>query len=172
MEYFSDLYGVRADQETFIKREEEVIRPLAKKLSEILNIEMNSSYSDSRGGICYDIARELGGLDEDEEDDDEYFRKLEELEKDLPPPEIDVHLAPNRIIEPDDDYWLEENYQEFAWLLSIGSPHKERIEEVRQAIAAAKDLDLTLIRSTYNPDLGGEGRRTVTFSLKREAAEE
>ena len=165
MEYFKDIYGVRADQETFIKREEEIIDRVAAGVMEALDIEMHGSLSDSRGGICWDIDWGFEEWDGEEELDDDDI--LEEH-----PSGLDVHLAPNHIIEPDGDDWREEDYQEFAWLLSIGSHHKERIEETRQAIAAAKDLDLTLIRSTYHPDLGGEGRRTVTFSLKPESVGE
>ncbi|MEO3429715.1 hypothetical protein AAFN88_12695 [Pelagibius sp. CAU 1746] len=160
MEYFGDLYGVRADQETFIKREEEVVDRVAERVMEVLDVEMHGSISDSRGGICWDI-----DLPPKAADGDENRKELLFL--------IDVHLAPNRIIEPDDDYWLEEDYQEFAWLLTVGSCRRERIEETRKAIAAAKDLDLTLIRSTYDKDLGPRGGPpTVTFSLKSEPEEE
>jgi len=155
MEYFKDLYGVRADQETFIKREEEIIDRVAERVMEVLDIEMRSGISDSRGGICWDIDRPAEAAD----DEERWFL-------------IDVHLAPNRIIEPDDDYWREEDCQEFAWLLSVGSCRRERIEETRKAIAAAKDLDLTLIRSTYNEDLSpGGGLPSVTYSLKPESAD-
>lgn len=159
MEYFDDLYGVRADQETFIKRGEEIIDRVAERVMEVLDIDMHSTLSGSRGGVCWDL-----GLPPEEEDGDENpkERRLR----------FNVHLSPNRIIEPDDDYWREENYQEFAWLLSVGSCHRERIEEARRAIAAAKDLDLTLIRSTYDENLGpGGGPPTVTFSLKPESAD-
>lgn len=158
MEYFKDLYGVPADQDTFIKREEEVVDRVAERVMEALEIEMRSGISDSRGGVCWDLdlpPKKRGGEDPKE-------RSLR----------FNVHLAPNRIIEPDDDYWREENYQEFAWLLSVGSCHSELIEEARKAIAAAKDLDLTLIRSTYDEDLSPRGGPPiVTYSMKPEPAD-
>jgi len=158
MEYFKDLYGVRADQETFIKREEEIVDGVAERVMEVLDIDMHSTLSGSRGGVCWDIDRPPEEADDDRSAEERYFQLV-------------VSLAPNRIIEPDDDYWREENYQEFAWLLSVGSSSEECIEETREAIAAAKDLELTLIRSTYRENLGpGGDRPTITFLLKPESA--
>ena len=157
MEYFDDLYGVRADQETFFTRQVEIIDRVAERVMEVLHVDMHSCHSGSRGGVCWDL--DLPPKAEDGEDAKERVFRM------------DVHLAPNHIVEPDDDYWLEEGYREFAWLLSVASCHRERIEETRRAIAAAKDLDLTLIRSIYSPDLDDTSRDVVTFSLKPELTE-
>ncbi|MGD1878336.1 MAG: hypothetical protein ACFB13_12665 [Kiloniellaceae bacterium] len=158
MEYFDDLYGVRADQDTFIKREEEVIDRVAERVMEVLDIDMHSTLSGSRGGICWDIDLPPEEADDDRTAEERHFQLV-------------VSLHPNRIIEPDDDYWLEEDYQEFAWLLSVGSSSEDRIKETRKVIAAAKDLDLTLIRSTYDKDLGPRGGPPiVTYSMKPEPA--
>ena len=79
--------------------------------------------------------------------------------------ELAVSLHPNHIIESDGDYWLEEQHQEFALLLSIGSEHKDFIDEARAALRGAMDLNLTLIRSTFDPDLDGDQPRVVEFEL-------
>ena len=143
MKYYKDLYGVRADQRTFLKEEKALIDPLAERLMELLDVDLEGCYSESRGGICYGNA----------------FDPEVEME------DLAVHLHPNHIIESDGDYWLEEQHQEFALLLSIGSEHKELIDETRAALRGAPDLNLTLIRSTFDPDLDGDQPRVVEFEL-------
>lgn len=143
MKYYEDLYGVTADQRTFLKEEESLIRPLAERLMDLLDVDLESCYSESSGGICYST-----------EPDPEV--EMEELE---------VHLHPNHIIESDGDYWLEEQHQEFALLLDIGSEHKDLIEDTRAALRDAADLNLTLIRSTFDPDLDGDQPRVIEFEL-------
>ena len=141
MQYNKDLYGVTADQRTFIEEEEALIDPIAKRLMGVLDVDLHGHHSDSRGGICYrsTFAGSLDGLQ--------------------------VSLHPNRIIEPDDDYWLEEEYQQFALLLRIGSETKSLVDRARSAIKIASDLNLTLVRSTYSADLEGDQPDVVEFEL-------
>lgn len=149
MEYHRDLYGVPADQDFFLDHEEALIDPIADRLIDILDVDLEGCYSESRGGICYSTA----------------------FEEDVEEPELDVHLHPNHIIESDGDYWLEEQHQEFALLLSVGSEHKDLIDETRAALRDASDLNLTLIRSTFSPDLGGDQPRIVEFELVAKKAQ-
>ena len=142
MQYYKDLYGVTADQRTFIEEEEALIDPIAKRLMGVLDVDLHGHHSDSRGGIFYSST------------------SAQEAPEDL-----DISLHPNHIIEPDDDYWLEEEYQQFALLLRIGSETKSLVDRARSAIKIAPDLNLTLVRSTYSPDLEGDQPDVVEFEL-------
>ena len=113
---------------------------------DLLDVDLEGCYSESRGGICY------GSVSDPKVEMDE----------------LEVHLHPNHIIESDGDYWLEEQHQEFALLLDIGSTRKDLIEEIRTALRGAPDLNLTLIRSTFDPDLDGKEPRVVEFELGAE----
>lgn len=144
MGYYSDLYGLAAEQQVFRKDAEAITDSIAEQLMEILDIDLAGSISESRGGICYGTAL----YDDGEE------------------PELDVHLNPNRIVEPDDDYWLEEKHKKFALLLSIDTEREDLIEDARKAIQAAQGLGLTLIRSEYHPGIGQPP--VIQFSLDAE----
>lgn len=148
MQFYKDIYGVRADQKTFIEEEEALIDPIAKRIAELVDVDLGRYYSESQGGFCYSKP----------------FIKGDSLEN------LHVRIYPNHIIESDGDYWLEEEYQQFALLLSIGSATKELIDQARAAIKAESDLNLTLIRTTYTPDLKGDKPAIIEFSLDPKGA--
>ena len=148
MQYYKDLYGATADQRTFVEAEEALIDPLAERLIELLHVDLERYYSESQGGFCYSKA----------------FIKGDSFEN------LHVYINPNHIIESDGDYWLEEEFQQFALLLSVGSATKSLIDRARSAIKAAPDLNLTLIRSTYSPDLDGDQPNIIEFELGAEEA--
>ena len=148
MQYYKDIYGVKADQRTFIEEEEALIDTLAERLAETVDVDLESYYSEAQGGKCYRRAFP----------EDKGFEHLH------------ISIYPNHIIEADGDYWLEEDLREFALLLNIGSATKSLVEGARAAIKGTSDLNLTLIRSIYSPDLRGDRPDVVEFELGAEEA--
>ena len=146
MQHYDDLYGLLADQRVFIEEEEALIDTLAERLAELLDVDLEGYYSEAQGGECYRRAFP----------EDKGFEHLH------------IYIYPNHIVEPDGDYWLEEDLREFALLLNIGSATKSLVEGARAAIKGTPDLNLTLIRSIYSPDLRGDRPDVVEFSLSPE----
>ena len=76
MQYHEDLYGIQVDEEAFRENESATTGALAERLMDVIDVDLGGFYSESRGGVCY-----KSSYDE----------------------EIDVLIAPNHVVERDDE---------------------------------------------------------------------